>query len=743
MAKLVLNDLTNTYNVTKINENFTRIEAEFQDKVLYRNNTVGEANTLESDVDANSKRIINLLDVQTAELTLDGVAVGASIAQTLADTTTQQTIATTKASEANASASASAASAALSLSYLNDVKTRYYGALASNPVLDPLGQPVTIGDEYFNTTSNLLFRYNGTTWQASDINTANLAASGGAGLVGYDSGTVQTVLDDAKPMASYTALRAYTGTATGVRITAAGIAGFFQRSLTDMTSADNDGTIIVDAAGRRWMRLFNDSYHVDWWGPDRTGVTSSTTEVNAAIDYVSSVGGGVLQFGKGIYKGNFILKPQVVLIGYSHGGTRGLINTNDPLGVNYGTVMTPATATWVIDTPAGGALRSGIAGIDFKGGGLALPGGGVNLNNGTNGGIFRSMKFDGFADEALIGNGLVNVYEDLFGVNCLLTRARAEKTGVFRIEGFDNFINRIEGNTSITAIVSASLYLCGIYIGGANNYVMNLMGELSEIGVYVEECSGAVNRFVNCRADHNYGPGFVGGGRYTECYAYNNSKDSSGVYSGFVANGPFVQYTGCFAHAQTADGYVHKYGFEVGLNADINVITSQPQYIACNSIGHGTAGYEDNLTNGPGRLIPGHYFGGTSATPSVAGTTLYVPTNSAPVEITAFTGGVKGQQLTVMGNANVTLVRSASLLINGVNSAGKKTLRAGVAYMFVLDSLGAWVEQAGTVVARGTTAERPNSYGTAGLQYFDTTLGRPIWRNVANTGWVDAAGGAI
>ncbi len=74
MAKIVLNDLTNTYNPTVINENFSRIEAEFQDKVLYRDNPFGEANTLESDIDANSKSIYNVDNLSiTGTLSANGV----------------------------------------------------------------------------------------------------------------------------------------------------------------------------------------------------------------------------------------------------------------------------------------------------------------------------------------------------------------------------------------------------------------------------------------------------------------------------------------------------------------------------------------------------------------------------------------------------------------------------------------------------------------------------------------------
>ena len=88
-----------------------------------------------------------------------------------------------------------AASASEALGYLQTIRATSYGAYAEDPSTDPLGNPPTVGDEYFNTTANLLKRWNGTTWQASDINTANLAASSGSSLVGYDGGTVQDALD--------------------------------------------------------------------------------------------------------------------------------------------------------------------------------------------------------------------------------------------------------------------------------------------------------------------------------------------------------------------------------------------------------------------------------------------------------------------------------------------------------------------------------------------------------------------
>lgn len=109
-------------------------------------------------------------------------AVDAELAEKLDDAQSQINI---KVNEASGYADDAADSALEALGYLQTYRTTSYGAYASDPATDPLGNPPTVGDEYFNTTSNLLKRFNGTTWQASDINTANLAAPSGSSLVGF------------------------------------------------------------------------------------------------------------------------------------------------------------------------------------------------------------------------------------------------------------------------------------------------------------------------------------------------------------------------------------------------------------------------------------------------------------------------------------------------------------------------------------------------------------------------------
>ena len=42
-----------------------------------------------------------------------------------------------------------------------------------------------------------------------------------------------------------------------------------------------------------------------------------------------------------------------------------------------------------------------------------------------------------------------------------------------------------------------------------------------------------------------------------------------------------------------------------------------------------------------------------------------------------------------------------------------------------------------------TTAKRPTANLQPGMNLLDSTLGKPIWRNSANTQWVDATGSTV
>jgi hypothetical protein len=102
--------------------------------------------------------------------------------------------------------------------------------------------------------------------------------------------------------ADYAALRAYSGVLKSVYVTGylgtaapSGIAGMFVRDDSDTTTADNGGTVIVASNEKRWKRQYDGNVSPDWFGADPLGVTNSSPAWAAAIAYLKTVGGGVVE----------------------------------------------------------------------------------------------------------------------------------------------------------------------------------------------------------------------------------------------------------------------------------------------------------------------------------------------------------------------------------------------------------------------------------------------------------------
>jgi hypothetical protein len=126
----------------------------------------------------------------------------------------QANIATNKANEASASASQAATSAANAASSATDAASsasdaassasdaedlfdefdeRYLGAKASDPATNNQGGPLTAGAVYFNTTTDTLKVYDGTSWEAQTGNGTVTSVSGVGTVNGITlTGTVTT-----------------------------------------------------------------------------------------------------------------------------------------------------------------------------------------------------------------------------------------------------------------------------------------------------------------------------------------------------------------------------------------------------------------------------------------------------------------------------------------------------------------------------------------------------------------------
>lgn len=248
MAKITLAKPTSGYNLAEINNNFTLIEQEFQNKVLYRDNPVGESNVMENSIDMNSNRILNLLEPLTAN----------------------------------------------EPARLQDVQNAISGVSTANLVA-------------FTPAGNISSTNVQAAIQEVDSEKASLvalAAPSGSALVGHiasGAGAVTTTVHSALQALSipdYATLRTYTGAALAVEVTGflialtpAGIAGKFTRDDSDTTSADNGGTIIV-AGTVRWKRQYTGPVNMAWFGAKFDEVTDDKASIQAAHDYLAGTTSG-------------------------------------------------------------------------------------------------------------------------------------------------------------------------------------------------------------------------------------------------------------------------------------------------------------------------------------------------------------------------------------------------------------------------------------------------------------------
>lgn len=96
--------------------------------------------------------------------------------------------------------------------------------------------------------------------------------------------------------ATYAQIRAYSGALKFIRCggrsslySGDGAHGKFYRDDTDTTSADNDGTILIDASGRRWKRKFSRGTDVRWFGADPSGNYDSSSALQKALNSGASI----------------------------------------------------------------------------------------------------------------------------------------------------------------------------------------------------------------------------------------------------------------------------------------------------------------------------------------------------------------------------------------------------------------------------------------------------------------------
>lgn len=495
-----------------------------------------------------------------------------------------------------------------------------------------------------------------------------------------------------------------------------------------------------------------------------TSTEDLSSYVQAAIDSANTMGGATIHCPAGQYYLNVKTKPNVILVGARGPSVRRAMPWAFSVSANPGSTRFRNFANdWIISSATASqsdvTSRSfGIIGIDFDAKDATNSTGGVRLRGPEI--CVKSCSFYGFQDQGLEASGNIGLFEDLIANECLKNRVRSDYVGTIEISGAsDCQIHRLEGNAQVKglgSITNAAPYICGIKIAGNNHYVSALMGEISETGIYIS-ASSVHHKMWGCRADNNVGPGYlINGVMMDTCHSYNNSRTGDGLYSGFEAlpGATRIMASNCLAWTDNApvDGTsqqrLHKYGYDFAV-VDYLSLRFKPWVDQCFSYGHSLGWINSPPTHGlqyTPTIGRSSVTSNATTTPNVDGVSVIAINTTSLSQITGLDGGMIGQQVDIYLNASatVTLVNSPSFLVNNLADHADKTMRVGQVYRFIKTATNIWREVGDVIrVLSGTTAARPSSTAVIGMQYFDTTLNKPIWRNENNSGWVDATGKAV
>lgn len=302
--------------------------------------------------------------------------------------------------------------------------------------------------------------------------------------------------------ANYTALRAYAGTSktayvTGYLVTAApsGVAGLFTLDSLDVSSSDNDGTLIVATNGKRWKRVFSGPVKPEWFNCTGDGV------VDDSVGMVKMFASGFsieLTAGKTYKVNNSLTAP----VGITISGSGILLFTAGALTIGTGTTVqeigirgnSRANANHGINILAN-ATDVVVQNCNIKQVGMN----GVKVTGGTGA---RIRILDNIFEDC--GGGTFNVTFQGMGVYV--------DAGVSDVSVNGNSISRISGNAGVflNGVVGAQVnnnkifdtYFRGIQVNGAGSAkIVVAQNQINRCGAINASSSG-----VGCNGIFVSGP---------------------------------------------------------------------------------------------------------------------------------------------------------------------------------------------------------------------------------------------
>jgi hypothetical protein len=236
----------------------------------------------------------------TSATTATTQATTATTAATTATTqataaSTSATNAATSASNASTSATAAAASATAAAASFDAFDDIYLGAKASNPTVDNDGNALTTGDQYFNTVSNELRVWNGSTWQAASTVGGTVASLSVTGNTTLGDGSADTLTINATVQPGMI-ISGTDNTNAALRITQLGTGNAL---LVEDSSNPDSTPFVIDATGAVAVGATTSAALTISGTPQLSqGGASATNSRNAFSRWDASATGFAMQFGK-------------------------------------------------------------------------------------------------------------------------------------------------------------------------------------------------------------------------------------------------------------------------------------------------------------------------------------------------------------------------------------------------------------------------------------------------------------
>lgn len=321
-------------------------------------------------------------------------------------------------------------------------------------------------------------------------------------LINYDDQSINDVLDNAKVLANYTALRSYNGRAKTVRISQSGIAGLFYLDTSDTTSQDNGGTIIV-SGNRRYKRFVDTNVYISWFRTVPKG-SNDTIGLQNALKYVFD-NNKCLVIDDDVYttrvsvsngKGSISCTTGII---YAHSDTP-IINSYDNMLIDFRNSVTYSNLDLKVDL--GGKGHSGIF----------VRGGNNTIRTETRNSVSQSGQISGTRGLLVSGDycqvpfvkcsNFISIPEQGDGASALTVAGYAKATQVGKIIA--------EGGSGALLNNGQGTQVESIYLDGClDNGVYDIEGakDLKIGSVYAINCPDEVvvfNRSLRGRVDNVY-----------------------------------------------------------------------------------------------------------------------------------------------------------------------------------------------------------------------------------------------